>query len=116
MKKQKAKRVWCVVGYVFRRFPVLWKRFLQNFDVERLDVQGNFGMGDPALTGTVYGFIQSLQLFRGKLFRASLVPNFFEAKFEGEVTLVFRFILLRLLWCALRTGVELGWIHRKCWT
>jgi len=113
-RSKKTKRIWCIVARTFHRFPVFFRRVLENFDLERLDVRGDFGVGDPALTGTIYGFIQALQQIPVRVVHTTLVPDFAVPKFEGKIALILRCILFRLLWSVFRTTIELGWAYEKC--
>jgi len=68
------------------------------------------------LTGQLYGFVRLLKPFQNKRCELSLTPYFLGNKFEGKVTLILRIIMVQLLWCILRTGVEIFFITHKCKT
>lgn len=106
----------------FRRFgvrivpfaPVILKRILHNFKIEKLKIHTDFGAVDPALTGKVYGIVQSLQFLSGSVFRIEVKPNFLERVFEGKIMIVLSFILMRLLWNIFCSGIKVVWFYIKC--
>lgn len=111
---EKKRRIGCLAGRLSCEAPGMCKRVLQRVDVEALCVDGRFGTGNPALTGTVYGFLEALQPFRDERFFIDLVPDFMERQFRAKVMVTFRVVLLELLWVGLCMAVEVGRLYRKC--
>ena len=108
------RRFWCMERHIFRRLLRWIRRFFCSIRLDCIDIEGDFGTGDPALTGEVFGFLQMLQSMGGKGFRVALIPHFYEIRYDGKIALTARFILLRLLWVVVITGVEFGWMVWKC--
>lgn len=108
-RKRTNKRMRSLVKYLILHFPNLLRRFLNTLEIKKVDIEGSFGLKDPALTGAAYGFVQSLRFFQSNIFKLSLVPNFVENTFDGKATLVLYFFFLRVLLELSRTGVEIGW-------
>ena len=110
------KRISCLIKNTSIRVPKIVKRFLRCIGIDRLVVHGVLGTTNPALTGQLYGFVRLLKPFQNKRCELSLTPYFLGNKFEGKVTLILRIIMVQLLWCILRTGVEIFFITHKCKT
>lgn len=59
----------------------------------KLEISGEFGLGDPALTGVAYGMACSLIGSWG-IRKAEITPNFIDPVFNGEIKLVGTFVPL----------------------
>ena len=108
------KRIVCLARHLFFRIPEITKKWIRSFPIERLDVEAFVGAENPANTGLLYGCARVLNTCGAKNLRVDIYPDFFQTRLEGRATLVFRFILFKILWRALCTGVEAGLVYRKC--
>ena len=81
--------------------------------MKKINIEGNFGLEDPALTGVAYGFFQSLRFPQSNIFKFSLVPNFVESTFNAKATFVLYFFLLKALWELYRISMEIGYFYLK---
>jgi len=115
-RKDREKRLGCIGRRLFFRFPGFLKGILKCFHVKKMNIQGDFGMGDPACTGMVYGFIQTSRSLQNKNFTVLMNPDFSRKFFEGELNLVLQCILCFLIWRIVRSGVGIGWAYLKCRT
>lgn len=113
-KWKREKQFWCFIIRMFSDAPKLAKRILRNFKIESCDVSGNFGIGDPGLTGKIYGLIQSARHLLCKVFRIELKPDFIGPKHEARITLTLRFVLIKLIFGILCSGVQVLKSYRKC--
>lgn len=94
-------------GLRLRRLPLsdvidLLERLIHAFQIERWHVDAEFGLGDPAETGQLYGQLTPLIYAGGSHFL--LRPNFAETCLRGTALLQFRFTLLGLIWPFARFG------------
>jgi len=87
----------------------------KSFTLESMDVEALLGTGNPALTGEIFGLIQTISLFTSKV-KFSMVPEFTTSKFEGKFLVKFRFVLACLLWRFMQIIIVLlsQSIYRKC--
>jgi len=74
----------------------LLDRLIHAFQLEKLHGVAEFGTGDPAETGQLYGQLTPLIYSTGS--RLQLRPNFSETCLRGDALLQFRFTLLGLIW------------------
>lgn len=115
-RKDRVKQLCCIGRRLFFRVPGFLKGILKCFHVKKMNIQGDFGMGDPALTGMVYGFIQTSRSFQNKNFTVLMNPDFSRMFFEGEMNLVLQCILCLLIWRIVRSGLGISWAYLKCRT
>lgn len=115
-KELSHRRIYCLIKKVSIRIPRLFKRFSGCIGIDKLAVHGVLGTTNPALTGQLHGLVQLLTPCQNKRCELLLTPYFLGNKFEGKVTLILRIIMVQLLWCILRTGVEIFLITHKCKT
>ncbi len=80
----------------------LLDRIIYAFHIERLHVDAEFGLGDPADTGQLYG--QLTPFIHASGLHLDLRPNFAEICLRGTALLQFRFTLLGLIWPLIRFG------------
>lgn len=74
----------------------LLDRLIHAFQIEELRGDTEFGTGDPAETGQLYGQLTPLVYNTGS--RLRLHPNFAETCLRGNALLQFRFSLWGLIW------------------
>lgn len=74
----------------------LLDRLLHAFQIEELRGNAEFGTGDPAETGQLFGQLTPLVYSTGSRFQ--LRPNFAETCLRGNALLQFRFTLWGLVW------------------
>lgn len=115
-RKDIEKHFGCIVRRLFFRVPGLLRGILKCFHVKKMNIQGDFGMGNPALTGIVFGFIQTSRSFQNKNLTVLMNPDFSRMFFEWEMNLVLQCILCFLIWRIIRSGFEIGWTYLKCRT
>lgn len=80
----------------------LLTRFMHAFQIEVLQLDAEFGLGDPAETGQLYGQLTPLIYLSGPHVR--LTPNFAETCLRGRALVHFRFTLVGLMWPFVRFG------------
>jgi len=80
----------------------LLDRLIHAFQIEELRGDAEFGLGDPADTGQVFGQLTPLVYSTGS--HLQLRPNFVETCLRGNALLQFRFTLLGLIWPLVRFG------------
>ena len=71
----------------------------------RLEISGEIGLGDPAVTGLVYGLVNGF-LLPSKVNKINLTPNFFDVVADGEVKLTMDLIPMALLGHTLRAALH----------
>jgi hypothetical protein len=86
-----------------RRLRVIFKvgsnalgKIIRVFHLERAGVNIRFGTGNPATTGMLFGFMQTLISVPRTGFAMDIAPDFVRRKLEGEADLTLRFTMLRL--------------------
>jgi len=94
-------------GLRLRRITVadvteLFDRLIHAFQIEELHGVAEFGVGDPAETGQIYGQLTPLVYSTGS--RLQLRPNFTEACLRGDALLQFRVSPAGLIWPLVRFG------------
>ncbi len=94
-KKKPHNKTYCLVRNMGNRVPRFLKRFFHCMDIDRFDVRGVLGTKNPAVTGTLYGCLSSLNSLQNEKFHVSLSPYFCGNKFEGKITLILHFIMVR---------------------
>lgn len=84
--------------------PEFMSGLLRAVHFEHLKLDAEFGLGDPADTGQLYGYLAPLQfgLFSGAGKVFSLRPNFERACFVGEMDAAVRFTIAAFLPPAVR--------------
>ncbi len=112
-KQKKKKKTRFLIKYVIIHSPELLRRFLDVLKVRKVNIEGEFGLENPALTGVIYGLVQSLQFSQGKIFKFSLSPNFLENTFNGKAKFVVSFFFLKILLELSRAGAEVGWVYLR---
>lgn len=80
--------------------------------LKKLHLCGSFGFDDPARTGSLFGFLQSSQLSRGKRLRLDITPDFTRSGIRGRLDLVMHLRLgyLLLLLCRFLLQVVYRWL------
>lgn len=83
--------------------------------LRRLDVRGTFGFEDPAHTGSVFGYLQSLRPFVGHGLKLELTPDFVRTGFWGHLELRADLHLGLLLFLGLRFGLQIAcrWLAKR---
>jgi hypothetical protein len=76
--------------------------------VKKLHASGSFGLGDPAQTGSAFGFLQALKTFYGRRLRLELQPDFVRAGFRGTLEVRLHLHLGLLLLLLLRTALQVA--------
>lgn len=69
----------------------LFKDFIHIFKVKYLDIDITFGLGDPAYTGIITGFLHSVGLSRTRhnvQWRADFTKQIFEWDLKGKIVLI----------------------------
>ena len=72
-------------------------RIVGTIKLERLFATGSIGTGDPAQTGQVFGVVSALSGFGHPCIDVDICPDFTQKRLEGQIGLVFRFILIVLV-------------------
>lgn len=89
--------------------------------LKRVHVRGRFGLGDPARTGSVFGYLQSLGFALGRRLRIDLQPDFTRSGFQGQLDLVVHLHLGLFLLLVLRFALRVAgrWLvarlHGRIW-
>ncbi len=81
---------------VLRRIPATFRRMLRAIHVDRLVIDGEFGTGDPAETGQIYGQLTPLIYVGGC--DIHLRPNFEMACLRGRAEAQLSLIPVAFLW------------------
>lgn len=94
----------------------VFARYLRGMIVStkaNLEISGEIGLGDPALTGAIYGFAYSLSGACGGI-KIDLKPNFFETVIDGEIKInaivVPLFIFMRSVKTAFHPAIRRIWL------
>ena len=115
-KKSKSKdKSWPlhVYGRMGGELSAWVRHFFRLFRVDRLNVSGTFGLGDPARTGRAFGWLSAMHQV-GDCCRIEVSPDFQRTIFEGEADLNVRFVMARLIWFILYVSTKTGWIYMTC--
>jgi len=98
--------------------PILWrflKRFLQIFGFRRVNLDVELGVGDPALIGRLFGYVEAVKPMLGKRVRISLTPDFVHQRFAVEGAFEISIYLYRLIWAVLALAMRGGVLAAKVW-
>ena len=112
------KRAQQYLGYAADARPILMrfvKRLLRVIKFQHAAMDVEVGLGDPAYTGRLFGYVEAVKRVLGKRIRISLTPNFLQPHFAGEGSLRLSIYLYRLLWAALALAVRGGCLAAKIW-
>lgn len=96
IKKREPKARRTARASALLEFPTVIGRMVQAVHVEKLAVDGEFGLNDPADTGCLYGQLTPLIYATGG--RVQLRPNFQSMCLRGTADAQLRVIPLALLW------------------
>jgi len=77
--------------------------------LKKLRVCGRFGCGDPAVTGSIFGYLQSLKPVENKRLHLDVIPDFARPGLQGSLHLKVHLHLGYLLLLALRFALWVGW-------
>ena len=80
---------------------LIWA-FPGTIALKKLHLQGQFGFDDPARTGSVFGYLQSLRFLHNRRLRIDLLPNFVQSGFKGRIEGIvhlYPWLLFYLLLC-----------------
>lgn len=116
-KRRRSRRrtpLLCMAGRVLPRVPEMALGLLRPFRIHEFRLRGELGLGDPALTGQMYGLIQGVVFACCGRTSVSIRPRFDTSVMEGEFTLVTGFILIHTVWTAIRTAASMGWAYMRC--
>jgi len=97
----------------YRFYPVV-RNAIRSFRFRSLDLKGNMGFKTPAVTGIVFGWVQSLQYLFSEKVSIDLKPDFTQQKSEYSLNLELQCILFILLWRTILSVLNTGWIYLKC--
>jgi hypothetical protein len=64
--------------------------------MECLQLEGTLGFGDPAKTGQWIGALNTLDRLNSQAISIAVSPDFIGKRVEGEMTLVIRFVFIRV--------------------
>lgn len=98
--------------------PILWrflKRFLRIFGFRRVNLDVELGVGDPALIGRLFGYVEAVKPMLGKRVRISLTPDFVHQRFAVEGAVEISIYLYRSIWAVLALAVRGGVLAAKVW-
>jgi len=91
---------------LLRALPQFVKRELRRIHLDRLSVEGNLGLGDPADTGRLFGYLMPLNhALRLPRARIDLRPDFTRLRCDGRAEAALRLVPLALL----IPLAQLGW-------
>lgn len=108
-RKKRAKKSKGLSGDTIRRMlmeaPELVSAEFERIHIERFRLTAEFGLGDPAATGELYGWICPL-VYATPLRRAEITlrPDFTDTRFAADLDAALRFTPLSLVWPMLRSG------------
>ncbi len=97
---------------ILMRFVTRVSKMIQ-FQRAALDLE--LGVGDPAFTGRLFGYVEAFKRVVGKRVRISLTPDFVQPRFAGSGSLRFSIYLYRLLFAALALAARGGFLGAKIW-
>ena len=89
--------------------------------LKKIHVRGRFGLENPARTGSIFGYLQSLDFAFGRRLRIDLLPDFTRPGFQGRLDLVVHLHLGLLLLLVLRFALRVAgrWlaarVHWRFW-
>jgi hypothetical protein len=86
---------------------------IKRMKIERLNIKGRFGLGNPASTGKAFGFIAALQCLEGGRFSTKLIPEFRKETTDVRVDLILRVVMANFMLWLICTGIQLVWAYRK---
>ena len=114
IEKKSKKHLFCFIGRLPGIAPRILRRLLRCLNIVRFRVHGNIGLNNPVHTGMAYGIVQSLRPFQNEKVDIELIPVFQQNKLECQADIILRVIMAQLLFAALRAGIQLGWLYRRC--
>jgi len=78
------------------------------FAVKKLHIRGCLGLGNPAHTGSAFGFLQALKVSYGGRLRLDIHPDFIHTDFRGTLEARLYLHLGLLLLLLLRTALQIA--------
>jgi hypothetical protein len=84
-------------------------RLAGTLRLRRLRLQGSFGLGDPAATGQVFGYLQGAQGLLPRGLRLELSPDFVRQGVRGTAHLAIHFHLGKALYLLAGFAARLAW-------
>jgi hypothetical protein len=104
----------CFLKKFQHRFYPVVRNAIRSFRFRSLDLKGNMGFKTPAMTGIVFGWVQSLQYLLSEKVCIDLKPDFTQRKSEYSLNLELHCILFVLLWRIILSVLNAGWVYLKC--
>jgi|GEM_PF-4350752 len=111
-------QVWRYLDYVGDARPFLWrflKRLFRIIGFRRVNLDVELGVGDPALMGRLFGYVEAVRPMLNKRVRISLTPDFVHQRFAAEGAFEISIYLYRLIWAVLALIVRGGVLAAKVW-
>ena len=106
------------MGYAADARPIATrfaKRLLRVIRFRDAAMDLEVGLGDPAYTGRLFGYVEAVKRVLGKRVRISLTPDFLQSRFAGSGSVRLSVSLSRLLWAALALATRGGCLAAKVW-
>jgi len=98
---------------VINEIKNLFRIGISAISCQQVSIDGCFGTGNPDMTGRIFGMAQWLSMMMPQFCKIRLIPDFFMAKFDGNVILVFHVILFSLFIQAVRPAIRLFRMTRR---
>lgn len=105
-------------GYAAEARPIATrfaKRLLRVIRFRDVALDLEVGLGDPAFTGRLFGYVEAVKRVLGERVRISLTPDFVQPRFAGSGSIRLSIYLSRLLWAVLALATRGGCLAAKVW-
>jgi hypothetical protein len=86
---------------------------IKRIKIERLNIKGRFGLGNPASTGKAFGLVAALRCLEGGRFSTELIPEFRKKTTDVRVDLILRMVMANFMLWLICTGIQMVWTCRK---
>ena len=106
------------MGYAADARPIVMrfaKRLLRAIRFRDAAMDLEVGLGDPAFTGRLFGYVEAVKRVLGKRVRISLTPDFMQPHFAGSGSVRLSVYLSHLLWAALALVARGGYLAASVW-
>jgi hypothetical protein len=113
-EKYRKRSLFCIIRSLLLRFPFMINKIFRCFHLKQCQMEGILGLGDPALTGQIYGLFKGSSYMVNGPFDVLIYPEFSKSVVNGSVHIIFHFIFAHLLWAGLSVGWRLLSVYRKC--
>lgn len=114
IEKKSRKQQFCFIGRLTGMAPTILRRLFRCLNIVRFRLHGNIGLDNPAHTGLAYGIVQSLRPFQNEKVNIEFMPVFQQNTLDCQADIMLRVIMAQLLFVAIRTGIRVGWLYRRC--